>query len=346
MTIVGMFHYRKNPEKVFRAYSYASIAKMEGVEFFYFSSKRVNLENKTINGLTYQDGKWIEKIYPFPDVVMNVVGPITKKQQHIYQELKRSIPFISFPVGSKLSVYNRIKKGKEFKSYLLPYKKVRKPIDVLFFLKKHNKVIIKPITGHHGHQVIYIESKEENYIVKEKAKLMEITRINLLDYIGMLIEKKKVLMQKYVCCKRQTGEPYDIRLHIQKNQDGKWVNTIIYPKIGFKNKITTNLAQGGQMMIMDNFLYKEFGEEYINIKRYLEMFALQFGTHFDTLYQHEFDELGIDVGLDENKKIWIYEVKWRPEHLYIENKAAHHALLYASYIAKKRGEKDEDIKDK
>lgn len=348
MPLIGMFHYRAKPDMVSRAYTYASIAKMEGIEFFFFSSKRVNLETKTIMGLTYEDGKWIEKEYPYPDVIINVVGPKTKKQKDIYYQLKKSIPFTSFPVGTKLSVYNRIKKGKLFAKYLLPYAKVKKAIDVLKFLNHHSQVIIKPISGNHGNSILHIEEYNDTYIVKEEEVIKKMNRLELLDYISELLENNKMLIQKYVSCKRKTGEPYDIRLHLQKDKDGKWLNTIVYPKIGCKDRITTNLGQGGQITSLDNFLLKEFDDDYFNIKRYLEVFALQFADHFDSLYNHEFDELGIDIGVDENAKIWIYEVNWRPGHLYIESKAALNAIMFACYIAsqKKRGDKDEEIKIK
>ena len=117
-----MFHFRKDPRKVGRAYRYASVARIEGIDFFYFTSKRVNFESKTIQGLYFESDEWKEKTYPFPDVIINHVGPITNFQKLVYNKLMKIIPFTSYPVGTKLSVYNRIKKGNEFVEYLIPYK--------------------------------------------------------------------------------------------------------------------------------------------------------------------------------------------------------------------------------
>lgn len=331
---IGMFHYRKNPEEVSRAYLYASIAKMEGIDFFFFSSKDVDFSKKVINGKFYDEGTWKKKEFPFPDVIMNVVGPITPKQTEIYNKLKEYIPFTSFPVGTKMSVYNRIKKAKVYSNYLIPYIKIKEPIDVLQFLNNYSKIIIKPISGHHGNQVICIEKDNEVFAIKKGCNVKNMTRMELFDYISQVQANNKILMQKYITCRRKTGESYDIRIHLQKDGEGKWKNTIIYPKIGSKEKITTNLGQGGKIGILKNFLYDEFGEEYYNIKRYLEVFAIKFANHFDGLYNHQFDELGIDIGLDENMKIWIYEVNWRPGQMFIEFKTAKNAVMYASYVAK------------
>lgn len=108
MALVGMFHFRKDPSKVGRAYRYAAIASLEGINFFYFTAKRVDFENKVITGLYYENEKWIEKTFPFPDAIINHVGPNTQFQKEIYHKLAKIIPFTSHPVGTKLSVYNRI----------------------------------------------------------------------------------------------------------------------------------------------------------------------------------------------------------------------------------------------
>jgi hypothetical protein len=340
--LIGMFHYRKNPEKVSRAYLYSAIAKAEGVDFIYFSSKGVDFNKRTISGYQYEDGEWHAGVVPFPDVIMNVVGPITKKQSEIYNRLKKEIPFTSFSVGTKLSVYNRIKKGGLFKDYLIPYKRLKQPIDVLPFLNKHQNIILKPISGHHGNQVVRVEKCDKGFVVHERVK-REMNQIELLDYIASVLKTNKMLMQKYIACRRKTGEPFDIRLHVQKDGKGEWKNTLIYPKIGANEKVATNLGQGGQITIFKNFLENEFGEEAFNIQRHIEVFSLQFVKHFDELYRHAFDELGIDIGLDEVGRIWIYEVNWRPGQVFLESKAAINAVRYAKWMAIQSKEEKNEI---
>ncbi len=49
------------------------------------------------------------------------------------------------------------------------------------------------------------------------------------------------------------------------------------------------------------------------------------------------DEIGIDVGLDQNQKIWMYEVNWRPgcpPAFYLELDVVIHSIRYAMYLAK------------
>ena len=54
-------------------------------------------------------------------------------------------------------------------------------------------------------------------------------------------------------------------------------------------------------------------------------------------FKEEIDELGIDVGLDENNKIWIFEVNWRPgcpPAFYLELDVVKNLINYAILLAK------------
>ncbi|WP_342454273.1 YheC/YheD family protein [Paenibacillus sediminis] len=72
------------------------------------------------------------------------------------------------------------------------------------------------------------------------------------------------------------------------------------------------------------------------MKRYLEQFALSLAQHLDKIYGKSFDELGIDVGLDSNRQIQLYEVNWRPgvpPSFYYEIDVARNLIRYAIYLA-------------
>jgi len=272
----------------------------------------------------------------FPDVIMNVGGPTTTKQRQIFNRLSGIVPFVSYKVGTKVSVYQRIIKGKIFSEYVIPYKSIKKISDVLTFIDLYKKVIVKPTLDSHGNLVNYIEKKDDGYIVRYKNSETHMSESQLVEYINQLLTNKKMLIQKYICSRRKTGEPFDFRIHMQKNGKGEWSITMIIPRVGTKGKIITNLSKGGQLSIFDRFLNIEFGKNYQKIRKDIKTFSVEFSKHFDTLYDYEFDELGIDIGLDENAKIWIYEVNWRPGHVFLESKAAKNAIIYAIYLAKKR----------
>jgi hypothetical protein len=101
--------------------------------------------------------------------------------------------------------------------------------------------------------------------------------------------------------------------------------------------VTSNLSSGGYTAYLNELLQKEFNDDWFNVKRTLEHFSLSFSNHFESLYDGIlFDELGIDVGIDENQKLWVFEVNWRPGAPIIFNHeldVAINTIHYANYLA-------------
>ncbi|GIO25392.1 YheC/YheD family endospore coat-associated protein [Ornithinibacillus bavariensis] len=346
MITIGMLHYRKDPQTVFKTYAYAAAAKMEGVDFFYFSPGKVDLNRRRINGLFYENGVWVERKTRYPDVIYNAGGTLTANQDRIVDALEKEIPFTSHPIGDKMSVYYRIKKGKIFENYLIPSEEFEEVNLALSYIDKYNAIIVKPLSGAKGEGVHYIEKIQDEYLLIDsgtKHVLSEGQLENWLDDI--LLEDRTYLVQPFIQSKTKQGQSYDIRLHVQKNGEGKWTLTTMYPRIASKG-IVSNVSSGGYTSVITSFLQEQFDEDYYDIKRYLEVFAVQFSTHFDSLYDQPLDELGIDIGIDQHNKIWIYEVNWRPGQpilFYLEMDVAKRMIQYATYLAKEAKKKRKKI---
>jgi hypothetical protein len=335
MKLIGMLHHRADPNNVNKAYAYAAAAKAEGVDFFYFTPGMVNIKQQKILGKSYENGQWIEKKFPFPDVIYNASYPVSVKAEEIVDYLFERIPFTSHSIGNKLTVYNRIKQAREFKQYLIPFYELT-DIQILFdMIKRYEKVIIKPLIGHQGGGVVFIEKDgEDHYKINDAELLSSIYEEQLLNLISHKIQEQDYLVQQFISSQTKSGHVFDFRLHVQKNGEGKWVITSIYPRIGRLGSITSNM--GSYSTYLDIFLKTEFGDSWHDIQRDLEQFAISFSNHFDSLYDSELDELGIDVGIDANQKLWLFEVNWRPGLPIIYNvglDVAKNTILYARYLA-------------
>lgn len=330
-----MLHYRKNPTNVRKAYAYAAVAKMEGIPFYYFSFNNVDFNNMKINGWVYHHGEWAQKVMEFPTVIINSCNPKTKKQSEIMKKLKEYAVFTSYPVGNKLKVYKKVLKAKEFSSYLIPSTKLNKPDQTISFLNDHSKGVLKPLKGNQGKNVLFIEKLNisEQYKIMDGQFIKEFNQKEMEVFIGRLILKQGYLLQPFIECRTKAGLTYDFRLHLQKNGRGLWEITLIYPRISGNSKLISNISSGGYRGDLEPFLIEEFGEESERIKGVLENFALSFSAHFDTLYEHSFDEIGIDVGIDREQRLWIFEVNWRPGCKHREFEVARRLIPYCKFLA-------------
>jgi len=344
MTIIGMLHHRLDPKTVLKSYAYAAVAKAEGVDFFYFTPRKVNFDNRTINGKVLEDGQWQERVMPFPDVIYNAGSPEKLSvSKDIINKLKREIPFTTHSIGNKWNVMERLKEAKEFEKYIIPTEIV-KNIDVFHsYIAHHKKIVFKPIDGRKGKGIYFIIKIGDTFEVRQNSDNRMYSKPQLNALVNELLATGTFIMQPYIQSKMKSGQVYDFRLHVQKNGEGKWVVTTVYPRIAPHGSIIPNINNGGYTNYLDPFLEQEFQEEAYNIRRMLEHFSLSLARHLDDIQMTKFgeviDEIGIDVGLDAQQRIWVYEVNWRPgcpPAFYLELDVVIHSIRYAKYLAENK----------
>lgn len=344
MILIGMLHHRKDPETVQKSYAYAAVAKAEGAEILYFSPRKVNFNHRTINGYIYKDGIWQKTESAFPDVIYNTGSPEKlEKSIEILNQLREEIPFTTNSIGNKMRVQRRLEKYGEFAKYLIPSEYMHSTRAFFTFLRIYGKIIFKPVNGHKGQGITFIETVRDEYHVLIGTENYIFSFEEMRNFVSSKLREELYLVQPYINCKTNDGIAYDIRLHVQKDGDNKWVITATYPRFACYGSIVSNINSGGYTNYLVPFLKQEFGKEYYDVKRYLEVFSLQLAEHMDKI-QHEtfseaIDELGIDVGLDDMKKIWIYEVNWRPgcpPAFYLELNVVKNMIKYCMFLAEER----------
>ncbi|MFF2177736.1 YheC/YheD family protein [Lysinibacillus sp. NPDC058147] len=343
MTIIGMLHHRLDPRTVLKSYAFAAVAQAEGAQFFYFTPKSVDFDKRSIRGKVYEKGDWHEKMMPFPDVIYNAGSPEKLSvSKDIIEKLKKEIPFTTHSIGNKWNVMKRLKEAKEFDKYLIPSEVVEN-VDLLHkFMTYYKKVVFKPIDGRKGKGIYFISKVgRTNFEVKKDRETILCTQSQLDELIRGQLSTGTFIVQPYIQSKTKSGQIYDFRLHVQKNGEGEWVITTVYPRIAPNGSIIPNINNGGFTNYLDPFLEQEFKEEAYDIRRMLEHFSLSLARHLDEIQMAQFgeviDEIGIDVGLDEQRKIWMYEVNWRPgcpPAFYLELDVVINTIRYAMYLAK------------
>ena len=350
--LIGYMHYRKSPVELNRAYAFAAAAKAEGVELLYFSPGAVDFKKGVINGYQYNSGQWEDTVSRFPDVIYNTNSFHRDKQMSAVEQLCEKIPFTSHSIGSKVTVYQNLMNYKTYAPYLVPSEEVSSAEQFFAFLEKYPEAVLKPSWGHQGMDVYHIKKEGDLFLVRLGADEARYDIEQTAAFLQSKIKEADYIIQPYINCRTKTGVPYDLRLHVQKGGRGEWVSPILYPRISANGSIVCNIGQGGYTSELTGFLKREFGARYFDVRKYIELFSLQLAEHMDQiqqeLYGEELNELGIDIGLDEAQKIFIYEVNWRPGHPPFTNinlSVIKNTIRYAMYLVereKSRKTKRED----
>ncbi|WP_206922596.1 YheC/YheD family endospore coat-associated protein [Alicyclobacillus suci] len=338
---IGYLHLRRDPEKVRKLYAFQAVAKMEGALLFYFSPRRIDLASKTVQGLVYENGRYRARTMPFPDVVYNDRTPQDGVGAKLVEAMLETVPVTSHSVGNKLTVYRRILSGKVFADYLIPSRRVVDGRDVIDYADQHGKIVVKPVSGRQGKGIFYIRRQAPNrqaarYRVIESGVTKFYTASELTSVMNLRLRTTDYLMQPFIVSQTKDGATYDFRIHVQKDKTGDWTLTAVYPRMASANSVIPNLSSGGYTMFPELFFQREFGARSSAMFAELADFGIGLARHLERVSGQSYDELGIDVGIDERRRLWLYEVNWRPGPppiWNIELDVVRNAVGYAMYLA-------------
>lgn len=329
MIKVGMLRKYKEPNTVVLAAALA--AKYYNMDFFFFNLEDVDFKREKIIGKFYIDGIWLKKETEFPDVIDN--SPYKSSNKNAYEKLQSIVPFTTRRIGNKIFTYNKIKEDGVYQDLLIPTKKVQSIHDIPEYLNKYQKIIIKPEGGNRGRGICFIENKGESCIIIYNKKEI----VTEMDELSSFIEKNNMtngyILQPYIKSVTKDNLPFDIRIHVRRDINAEWKVAKIYPRIGTSDGITSNISQGGYIGKLDVFLKRNIGNEYLQIKENLYKFATEFPEIFQAGYNFKIDALGIDIGIDENGKMWIFEVNSYPGSTFFELESQILSMGYAKYLA-------------
>lgn len=328
MNSVGMLRTNKNPLILARSVAY--VCQHYQIDFFYFSPEDVDIKNKKINAQFFEKGKWIRKTVDYPCVVDN--EPMKSVNKELYSSLKEKAKLTTNPIGGKSKVFRLLENSHLFEDVLIPYVLVEKPDDVLLFLNKYNKILLKPVFSNKGRNIIVIEQLGDVYRLMNDSIATDYSYEELISIMKSNYLKPTYICQPFIESKTKDGSPFDIRLHVRKNENGKWQKVKIYPRIGLGKNITSNISQGGGISPIVPFLQSNFGEEWRKIKDKLEHLCKSFPNRFESLYNYNLDALGIDLGVDSKGNIGLFEVNTYPGQQFFYAEDAEVRVAYYRYL--------------
>ncbi|MGP4064504.1 YheC/YheD family protein [Oceanobacillus sp. M65] len=337
---IGVYLSIKSPRDAYpetRINALVEESKKQQTPLYFFSSADVNLEKKEINAEMFIEKKWIRATVDLPDVIHNIAPLARGQQSTIEKKLRRIIPFTSFGVGDKFNLPKTLVQNREFADLLVPFKITTDKTTILNFVKENDSVVFKPLRGRRGENIYFIEQKGNRFNLLDHTKSTILSQQKLEQWLEerILVNKNSYMVQRYINSRTKAGEPYDIRAHVQKNGEGKWQLTKIYPRIGNKKSILSNISRGGRTESLTSLFSNEYGvkkgkvleEKLINL-------SMDLTWHLDKLHNLSLDELGLDIALDNNDRFWLHEVNNGPQTTYHEQERAVNTIAYAKYIAK------------
>ena len=299
---VGFIRESKKPDQVVRVYAMA--AQHYGIEFFYFTPERINIETKTIKALFFVNGNFVEKETSYPDIIDNL-GFLRTKHKKLYMELAKSCLFCHVSLGNKLEIHN-IVKNTDYAIETMLYSQC----DIDDLLLRHKQLIIKPARSSQAKNIYNLHRSEDGHLYLRLKS--DITKLSKEEYFQKFHSQftEGYIVSPYIRSVTAAGNPLNVRVLILRGRGGDWEVTKLVPRIGSVGTIIANLSTGSNFAFAKEFFPLEFGSDGEKVVNDLKACALTLADLIQKHYSRLIPLLGFDIGIDRDNdnKPKLFEV--------------------------------------
>ncbi|MBP2001497.1 hypothetical protein J2Z69_002542 [Paenibacillus shirakamiensis] len=223
--------------------------------------------------------------------------------------MKRDSPRIS----SKLLKHRLLTTDPELIKYL-PAMSSYSKVNLRSMLQRYGMVYIKPDTGSMGNGIIRVEVRKGTYNLHSGDRNITYSSFERLVFgLKRHVKHRQHLIQQGIHVLKYEKRPYDFRVMIQRSPSGKWVPTGTAGRVAPPGLAVTNGSQGGTIYAADELLRHTAGiRKTSHLLKQMNRIAKQTSSVFASKYPL-MNELGLDVAIDKQFKLWILEVNTRPD---------------------------------
>lgn len=315
-----------------------------------FTLDKIDQSKHLVEGCCYnpKSQSWVSGVFPYPQAIFLKLLLDTDLKNHFLSTIGNTL-FNNFFIG-KYKMHKLLSRNPAFVPYLPDTILYNSSQDIFNMLEKYSQVYVKSISGQCGKKVARINRDEDGRIaIRYRQK-----KNNAEDFVEdssdgrEAIEKffipNRYIVQQGLDLMTYEGRPFDFRHVIQKDDTGEWVSKGVIGRIAAPGSVVSNISNGGKAMLGAELLKKVLNmsdakaSDMVNDMVYLGSSICNELDKSGILY----GDLGIDIGIDRNKKMWIIEINSRGPDPYIamsiNDKALYKELLstpllYAKYLS-------------
>ncbi|MNE20779.1 Endospore coat-associated protein YheD [compost metagenome] len=297
----------------------------QGAYVYFFTPNHISSSSKNLTAWVYGD-KWTQIEVPAADVFYNRLTSRKLENkpsvQHFLKEVKSKYGshFFNEKFLDKTEVFDALSRDHTLSRYLPESHSLRKFAVLKTMCAKYPSVFLKPIRGSLGKGIIRV-SKLDGGAYQTLATVVGGTKRQSYSSLAKLYSSLSGKM-KFTRYQIQQGlslieidrRPVDFRALVQKNLNGKWSVTSIVARTAGSQHFVSNLARGGSLSTVKEAAFRSSLPAGIKAKigTRLRTAALDIAQGVDSQIPSHFGELGIDLAVDTNGRIWLLEVNSKP----------------------------------
>ncbi|MBS4022848.1 MAG: YheC/YheD family protein [Dethiobacter sp.] len=293
----------------------ALLALEKGIFLYSFNLKTVDWEKNLVIAycLNPINKEWVKKTIPVPQIIYDRAsfpGPKTIIGYKQRGKVKNILWVNSTRTFGKWETFQALKSIETTKNYV-PETTLLTLSNLTKLLKKYEYCFIKGNYGRNGSQVFRAEKRKNYYLLKSGGDVVKTHKFLSLDQLYTYIRKglgKETILQQGIYLANIGNCPFDMRILVQKNILNEWIISALNFRIAKPGAIVTNFAAGARDAFLapgENLLHPNLSWEKIKDITFKVVNAME--VSFGIL-----GEIGLDVALDNNNKLWLLEANSRP----------------------------------
>lgn len=295
-------------------------AKINGL-IFLCAWNAINTEKKQITGYYFDpnadSGHWKIGTFPYPDSAYNRTA-MPKAVFYDLLDVTGERIFNSFSNGSfnKWELWERLSPVEELSHHLPFTEQLTALLSLDAILEAYQSIYLKPSGGTLSKGIMKVEKTPSGYLVtyptrkKSEGPIQEhLEDAQSIEQWFKKLKSKKYLAQQAISMNRYKNKPIDFRVIMQKNEAGQWECSGIFGKFGKSGNIITNFTRNGFIRSGKDTFQIAFNmneQEALTKIEELKKIAFRICQVFDEY--GNYGDLGIDLMVDHEWKVWILEV--------------------------------------
>ena len=294
--------------------------------YFAFHPRDINWQNETVTAyFLNRNGKWGRKVVPLPDVIYNrLPSRKTEKTPNMLalkeKLVRKGIAIFNWGFFDKWDVYELLQNDEDAKAHIPESYINPTPEQIRQLLAKHQFIYLKPTSGSLGKGIYRITySRQRGYFVRFRRNGRNaLLRFKKFQGLLNLLKHNQGRLHHYVA---QQGIklieldrcPLDFRFHMVKNGSNDWVIGGIGAKKAGRGSVTTHVRTGGQVIPPETALSRIYGREKASsLLAEARKTAIKLAKAIERNYSYRIGELGFDLGIDQDGRIWMFEANSKP----------------------------------
>ncbi|SMF76522.1 YheC/D like ATP-grasp [Paenibacillus uliginis N3/975] len=291
-----------------------------------FAPGDINWQRETVYAyLLSANGQFVRKTVPLPDVVYNRLpsrrtdfSPFTNQLRDRF--MKRNISFFNWAFFNKADIYNQLENDVQAGRYVPETYSNPSPERIKDMLERHRFVYYKPSAGSLGNGIYRLTYQpKKGYFARYRStggntllKFPTFTSLMRLLQSRHGSGLRNYVIQQGIRLIEIDGCPIDFRFHMHKDGRNRWSTVGIGAKKAGRGSVTTHIKNGGQLMTPEQALGRTFGSKSREVLERAKQTAVTLAEAIENHHSHVLAEIGFDIGIDEDEKIWMFEANSKP----------------------------------